>query len=111
VPRVKELKINSVWSAHGHVFIGSGEYEYDDVGNLRGYYHDCLSCGAHYVLAATPDAFSDGAYVNGDGDAPVDCTHDTDMCHGDPHEQNHGLDCPEGCAHCRHACNCVICTG
>jgi len=102
--------INSVWSSYGHTFIGAGEYEYDNDGEIVGAYHDCLTCGAHYVLRATPDGISDGEYMANNGDAPTYCTRDTSMQHGDPRETGHGLDCEDGCEHCTHDCNCIVCS-
>lgn len=108
MPRVTALKINSVWSAYGHTFMSSGEVE-EYNGNVMGYYVDCLTCGAHYVLRATPDGTSDGAYMANNGDDPAQCSHDTSMEHGDPRETGHGLDCEDGCEHCQHDCNCIRC--
>lgn len=113
MPRVTSLRINSVWSSYGHTFMQSGETEYDNDMNVIGYYVDCLTCGGHYVLRATrashPDEFSDGAYVSNAGDAPMYCTRDTSMIHGDPGQNGHSLDCAEGCEHCTHECNCILC--
>lgn len=85
--------ITSVWSSHGHTFMGTGEYEHDENDDRRilGVYESCLTCGAEYVLRATPDAFSDGAYSTWNGDEPTECT-------GSSHEDHD-------------ECNCLHCTG
>jgi hypothetical protein len=75
--------INSVWSSYGHEFIGTGEYEQDDNDRMRGVYESCLTCGAEYVLRATPDAFSDGEYQTSSGDEPAQCKGIGASCHGE----------------------------
>ncbi len=114
MPRVTALKINSVWSSYGHTFMSSGEVEEFD-GNVKGYYVDCLTCGAHYVLRATPDGTSDGGYFANNGDDPMECSRDTGMAHGYPgerycHEHQHPRDYSEHeCSHVAHNCNCILC--
>lgn len=75
---------NSVWSAYGHRFIGEDGHE------------SCLTCGAIYDLVATPDATHDAEYVAANGDAPVECTGDTSLTHGE--------EAPAGST-----CNCLLC--
>ena len=104
-----EPTIVSVWSSYGHTFM-TDDREYDDDGRTIGYQVSCLTCGAEYVLRPTPDARNDGAYMASNGDDPRECTHDTSMEHGDRHDTGHELDCPDGCEHCTHDCNCVRCT-
>ena len=96
--------ICSVWSSYGHTFLSDGE---DD--GAGGEYNSCLTCGATYILRETPDAPNDGDYFASNGDAPRECSHDTRMSHGDRHDTGHELDCPDGCEHCNHDCNCVQC--
>jgi hypothetical protein len=109
MPRVKDfIAPTSVWSAHGHRFMSDGNGA-DEFGYWR---ESCLTCGAMFELrharaGITPNS---GEYVGYMGAEPMACTGDTSMVHGDPSEQEHGLDCETGCDHCRHDCNCVICT-
>lgn len=100
-----------MWSSYGHTFMHSGEEERDDCGNVIGYYVDCLTCGAHYVLRPNPayQRGPDGDYVSTGGSAPMYCTRDTSMIHGDPGQNGHSLDCGDGCEHCTHECNCIAC--
>lgn len=82
MPRVTELKINTVRSSFGHRFMSTGDRE-EWNGNLIGYYEECMVCGALYVLRATPDDVSDGAYVNSAGHEPTECSGDPSAQHGD----------------------------
>lgn len=79
--------IVSVWSAYGHRFMSDGNG-----------YESCLVCGAVYELVHDDaDDPTHGAYVASNGDAPLDCSHDTGMAHG---EDRAGDD---------HDCNCHLC--
>lgn len=100
MPRVTALKINSVWSSYGHTFI-SGEPEMNDE-NVVGYYESCLTCGAEYVLRATP-GLGDGSYQANDGSEPRECTGDTSMVHGYSGEREY----QDGTTD--HDCNCILC--
>lgn len=96
---VSEQMINSVWSSYDHTFIGSDDYE------------DCLTCGAQYELVhAAESQLSSGRYRTSNGDDPMNCSGDTSMVHGEGYCD---CDCDDedGCEHCRHDCNCIICRG
>lgn len=82
-------QIVSVWSAHGHTFIGED-----------GNYERCLECGALYQLLPADDDPTRGRYCTASGDDPNDCTHDTSMVHGYAGEREDGPN---------HDCNCLLC--
>lgn len=89
--------ITSVWSAYGHQFTSSDEYE------------SCLSCGAEFELVHDDAEYtSHGRYRASNGDDPTECA-GTSIVHGDPREQDHGLHCDDGCDECQHECNCMLC--
>lgn len=108
MPRIKEFHApTSVWSSYGHRFMSDG-----DGADEWGYWTEsCLTCGAMYQLRWARDGISEGEYLGYMGEEPMQCTGDTRMEHGDPRETGHGLDCEDGCEHCRHDCNCHICCG
>lgn len=85
-------QVTSVWSAHGHRFMGT-----DDPND-----ETCLTCGAMYRLVALEDDPTRGEYVTASGETPMQCTGDTSMVHGYPGER-HG----EGTVD--HNCNCLFC--
>lgn len=92
--------ISSVSSAFDHRFMGDDGDE------------ACLTCGARYELVHTSVEYpSTGRYRTSNGDDPMRCTGDTDMVHGDLHESGHEADCENGCSHCQHNCNCLVCRG
>lgn len=94
---VTEQTITSVWSSHGHTFIGGDGDE------------QCLTCGARYELVhAAADQLSSGRYRTSNGDDPSECSGDTSMVHGDGYCE---CDAEDGCEHCRHDCNCLVCRG
>jgi hypothetical protein len=93
--------IVSVWSSYGHRFMSDGDG-----------YASCLTCGGEWELVHDDGADpTHGAYVASNGDAATQCSGDPSQQHGDPRETGHSLDCEDGCAHCRHDCNCVRCSG
>jgi hypothetical protein len=96
--------ITSVWSSYGHEFIGTGEYDEHD-GRTLGVYESCLTCGAHYVLRATPDAFSDGAYQTSTGGEPAECKGVGASCHGECDRTGDERCTPDD------DCPCLRCTG
>jgi len=83
-------QVSSVWSAHGHRFMG------DDGENTE----SCLTCGAMYQLLALEDDPTRGEYLTISGDAPAQCTGDTSMVHGYPGEREDGPN---------HDCPCILC--
>lgn len=91
--------LTSVWSFHGHHFIGTGEGARDA----------CLVCGAMYELVAHADNPTSGEYQSCDGSEPMHCAHDTSMVHGLPCERHCDACAGEGCEHCAHDCNCLFC--
>lgn len=87
-------QITSVWSSHGHRFIGEDEN-----------YVSCLTCGALYQELAHADDLTRGAYLANNGGEPTYCTHNTSMGHGDPTEQDPDI----GLENFDHDCNCLFC--
>lgn len=92
--------INSVSSYYGHTFMGTGTAE-------------CLTCGARFLLVATPDGPHDGEYENSAGDQPTQCDGKSFHGSGEAHVLD---DCPEfeenaTCEHVATDCNCLFCTG
>lgn len=96
---VDEQWITAVQTSHGHRFMGDDGYE------------SCLTCGGQWELAHDrADYPRHGRYRTWNGDDATECTYDTSMVHGEaPCEECGGED--ESCEHCRHDCNCMICTG
>lgn len=91
--------ISVVWSSYGHTFTDTSDG-----------HASCLTCGAEYELVHDDGADpTHGAYQASNGDAPTQCSGDTQMHHGVPGETGHSLDCQDGCQHCQHDCNCVAC--
>lgn len=88
----------SVRSAYGHRFMSDGGENTES----------CLTCGAMYQLLADADDLSRGEYLAAGGDAPMECTRDTSMAHGYPGERQCD-GCEDGCRHCEHDCNCLLC--
>lgn len=64
-------RVSSVWSAYGHRFMSQDDN-----------YESCLTCGAMYQLLALEDDPTRGEYLAMNGDAPMNCSHDTSMDHG-----------------------------
>lgn len=100
-------QVTIVWSAYGHRFMG------EDGGEA------CITCGARYTLIVPdPSDPTYGQYVNGAGEDPQECTHNTTMAHGYPGERvcpgahdGPGATCDpsEPCEHIDHECNCLLC--
>jgi hypothetical protein len=71
----------------------------------------CGWCSGRWEIAhSDPESIREGRYRTRDGDDPSPCP-GIDLVHGDRHENGHELECDGECPHCRHTCNCLVCTG
>lgn len=91
--------ISVVWSTFGHRFMGTDNEEHES----------CLTCGALFQLLAQPDDATCGDYSAADGSDPMQCTGDTSMAHGYAGERVCDACNGQGCEHCNHECNCLLC--
>lgn len=91
------MTILSVWSEHGHRFIGTDSEEHES----------CLRCGALYALVPDAGDPTRGEYLTSRGKVPQECSGDTGRVHGYPGERV--CDCEDGCEHCKHDCSCILC--
>src|SRR5512142_3053327 len=83
-----------VWSAYGHRFMSTGNYE-DEVGNIAR--ESCITCGAEYPLVPDPADPGRGEYQGPDGGTPMACSGRTDLIHGTERycDADNGRDCAD----------------